>query len=101
MKRHFWNCLLILGVVCGLTLVFAPAVALAVIPPPGPGSGSSGLQGTVKTPPPQNAPTITTPTNGQSFSKMPITVAGLCTSGLLVKVFSNNVFVGSAECING
>lgn len=75
--------------------------AQAAIPPPGPSSGSSGLQGTVKTPAPKNAATITTPTNGQSFGKMPITVAGLCTSDLLVKVFSNNVFVGSAECKNG
>jgi hypothetical protein len=32
---------------------------------------------------------------------MPLTVGGLCTSGLLVKLFSNNVFVGSATCTNG
>jgi hypothetical protein len=28
-------------------------------------------------------------------------VAGLCTNGLLVKIFANNVFVGAAQCING
>jgi len=77
------------------------AHASALIPPPGPSSGSSGVQGTVKTPAPTKAATITTPSNGQSFSTMPVTVAGLCTNGLLVKIFSNNVFVGAAECNNG
>ena len=32
---------------------------------------------------------------------MPITVSGLCPSGLLVKIFSNNIFVGSTVCSNG
>ncbi len=82
--------------VCGIT-----HVAKAVIPPPGPSSGGSGLQGTVKTPPPKNPASIATPANGQSFSNMPLTVSGICTAGLLVKVFSNNVFVGSVQCVNG
>ena len=85
---------LVLCVACG-------AQVSALIPPPGPSSGSSGVQGTVKTPAPKNAASIATPSNGQSFSRMPITVSGLCTTGLLVKIFSNNVFVGSAECTNG
>lgn len=80
---------------------FLSAPANANIPPPGPGSGSAGLQGTVPTPAPKTPATITTPTNGQSFTQMPITVSGLCTTGLLVKVFTNNVFVGSAACTNG
>jgi hypothetical protein len=75
--------------------------ASALITPPGPSNGSSGVQGTVKTPAPKNAASIATPSNGQSFSKMPLTVAGLCTTGLLVKIFSNNVFVGSAQCTSG
>jgi hypothetical protein len=70
-------------------------------PPPGPQNGSAGLQGTVQTPPPKNAPTIATPATGQSFNKLPVTVSGLCTSGLLVKIFANNVFVGSVLCGNG
>ena len=73
----------------------------AQIPPPGPKDGSAGLQGTVQTPAPKNPASITAPTNGQVFTRMPVTVAGLCTSGLLIKVFSNNVFVGSALCENG
>ncbi len=94
------------GVVAGVLLLIGLVLgfsgqAAANIPPPGPGSGSAGLQGTVPTPAPKIAATITTPTNGQTFTTMPITVSGLCTTGLLVKIFANNVFVGSASCVNG
>ncbi|HSX33636.1 MAG TPA: hypothetical protein VLF91_04850 [Candidatus Saccharimonadales bacterium] len=88
-----------LGLAVCLILLSVPAAAQ--IPPPGPSSGSAGLQGTVPTPPPSIAATITVPTDGSTFTAMPIRVSGLCTSNLLVKIFSNNVFVGSAECING
>lgn len=64
-------------------------------------SGSIGIEGTIPATPPSRAPTIASPSNGQSFASTPITVSGLCTSGLLVKVFSNNVFVGSTVCVNG
>lgn len=102
MKRQFWNRLGIVAAAFGLIAILSfGRAANAAIPPPGPGSGSAGLQGTVKTPAPKNPASIATPANGQSLSKMPLTVGGLCTSGLLVKIFSNNVFVGSAECSNG
>lgn len=61
-------------------------------------SGTTGLQGTIPSPPPKTAATISSPTSGRSFSSTPITVTGLCTTGLLVKIFSNNIFVGSANC---
>jgi len=73
-----------------------PAAALT-----NPQSGSVGVQGKIPSAPPKIGATITTPTNGQVFTKTPITVSGLCTSGLLVKIFSNNVFIGSAQCANG
>jgi hypothetical protein len=80
-------------------LLLAPVgLAQAVVNPQ---SGSIGLQGTIEGPPPTQAPTITTPAGGQSFSTNPITIAGLCVSGLLVKIFDNNVFIGSAECTSG
>lgn len=82
-----------------MLVVVAPVSA--AIPPPGPKEGAGGIQGTVATPPPTQGATITTPTNGQSFTNLPITVSGLCKGNVLVKVFSNNVFVGSAQCING
>lgn len=105
MGTQFWSRLSRLSVIAlllGVSLsVVTAQPAHALIPPPGPSQGSSGLQGTVETPAPSTAPTIGTPTNGQSFDKMPITVNGLCTSGLLIKIFANNIFVGSAMCNNG
>lgn len=64
-------------------------------------SGSIGVEGKISTAAPTQAATITTPSNGANFTTLPIAVNGLCTSNLLVKVFSNNVFVGSATCGNG
>lgn len=66
-----------------------------------PQSGAVGLEGTVPSPPPTQAATIATPGNGASFKSTPITVSGLCKTGLLVKIFSNNIFVGSASCKGG
>jgi hypothetical protein len=64
-------------------------------------SGSVGLQGTISAPPPSRGATITTPTNGAIFTTVPITVNGTCPNNLLVKLFSNNVFIGSTVCKNG
>lgn len=79
----------------------APQVSAQVsTPPENPQSGSVGLEGTISSPPPSRAATITNPGNGRAFSTLPITVNGLCPDGTLVKLFSNNIFVGSAECKN-
>ena len=91
---------LILGAVL-LCCTLLPVVPAAAQSSQNPQSGSAGLEGTVQTPPPKDAPTIITPRDGSSFSAMPITVAGGCTSDLLIKVFANNVFVGSTMCVNG
>lgn len=66
-----------------------------------PQAGSVGLEGSISTAPPSRAASITTPGNGAVFTTTPITVAGLCTSGNLIKLFDNNVFVGSVLCVNG
>jgi len=84
-----------------LCLIAAPVAQAAAPAPENPKSGSVGVTGTLPSAPPQTAPTITSPTSGQTFTSIPISVSGLCTSGLLVKVFSNNVFLGSALCANG
>lgn len=60
-----------------------------------------GVEGRVPGGPPKNAPTITFPTNGSSFTSLPVKVTGLCESNLLVKIFKNNVFGGSAVCSGG
>jgi hypothetical protein len=68
---------------------------------PAPQSGSIGLEGTISSAPPTRGATIAVPGNGAVFTVVPITVSGLCQSGLLVKIFDNNVFVGSVLCSNG
>lgn len=64
-------------------------------------SGSVGLTGTISAPPPTEGATISFPTNGQSFGELPVVITGICPTGLLVKVFKNNVFAGSVQCENG
>lgn len=66
-----------------------------------PQDGSLGITGTIPSEPPTQGATISNPTNGQVFNNIPITVSGLCPSGLLVKIFDNNVFMGSTMCVNG
>jgi hypothetical protein len=63
--------------------------------------GSVGVQGTVTAPPPADAPIISIPGSGQTFSKLPVTVSGICSGDLLVKVFKNGVFAGSNQCSAG
>ena len=85
-----------------LMLVLAggvPGIARAANPPPQ--SGSIGLEGTISSAPPTRGGTIAVPGNGAVFTSVPITVSGLCPNGLLVKVFSNGIFVGSTVCSNG
>jgi hypothetical protein len=68
---------------------------------PAPQSGSVGLQGTISTAPPTRGATIAVPANGAVFTTVPVTVSGICPTGLLVKVFANNIFVGSTVCVSG
>lgn len=65
-----------------------------------PQPGSTGLQGKVSSPPPTQAATIGSPSNGQSFTSLPVTVSGLCKTGLLVKIFDNDIFMGAVVCAN-
>jgi hypothetical protein len=89
-----------LGVVAlGIIVGFQAQTAWAANPAPQ--SGSVGLQGTISTAAPTRGATITVPANGAVFTTVPITVSGLCPTGLLVKVFANNIFVGSTVCSNG
>ncbi len=101
MKR-LWCRFLLVGVVMGLlasSIVTASAATNAF--PDQTVSGSVGLQGTISTAPPKTGATITTPGNGATFTTVPITVNGTCPDKLLIKIFSNNVFVGSVQCANG
>lgn len=83
-----------------LLLLSAPAYASAPLPQ-NPQSGSVGLEGTISAPPPSTAAVITNPTTGRSFTALPITVEGTCPANTLVKLFSNNIFIGSTACNAG
>jgi hypothetical protein len=82
---------------CLMVFLAVPSASAVVNPQ----NGAVGLEGTITGPPPSQAATITTPGSGESFTTLPITVAGLCPSGLLIKVFDNNIFAGSTECSSG
>ena len=88
------------AVVVATVVVAVPAFAAAP-QPENPQSGSVGLQGVIASPPPTQGATISIPSNGQTFTSIPVTVAGTCPNNLLVKVFKNNVFAGSVQCKNG
>ena len=100
MKRLFSlstiRLLVLIGFASACLAVPSPAAALE-----NPQSGSVGLEGTISADPPKQGATITTPGNGASFTATPITVNGLCPKGLLVKLFANNVFIGSVSCTTG
>ncbi len=76
--------------------------AFAAVPPlVNPNDQGIGMQGRIQQPPPSEAPTISIPADGTVFESIPITVTGLCTDTLLIRVFKNNVFAGSAICDGG
>lgn len=77
------------------------AATINPLPTPDPGVGSYGLEATKPKPPPEDAPVITTPASGASFTESPITVSGLCEDDLLVQVYNNGVLVGVDICEGG
>lgn len=77
------------------------ASALTPIPTPAPSPGSYGLEATKTKAVPTQGATITTPGNGTSTATSPITVSGICPTGLLVQIFNNGVMVGSVMCAGG
>ncbi len=101
MKRRYFSNLLS-SLVLSLALLSSIASPASALGSPNPNqSSATGVQGTISSPPPRTAATIITPVSGRVFTSVPVTVSGLCTTGLLVKVFSNNIFVGSVQCANG
>lgn len=64
------------------------------------GNGAYGISGTITSPPPSIAPTISSPSNSQSFTSVPDVITGVCVSGLLIKVYINGIFSGAAMCVN-
>ncbi len=97
-----WLGLYLLGcLLCVLLLGQVTKVIAGAPPAVNPQNGALGVEGQINGAPPTQAASITVPTNGQSFSSLPIRVAGLCPKGLLVEIFKNNVFAGSTQCTSG
>lgn len=94
---------LVVSLIFGLAffLVFGLSVTPVSAQVENPQQGSTGIQGKISSPPPATPATISLPRDNQVFSELPVTVSGLCQTGLLVKVFKNNVFAGSVMCTNG
>lgn len=90
-----------LGIVLVAALLLPVSVAAQSVPTANPGNDGIGMEGRIQQPPPTDAPTISLPAEGQSFTEIPITVTGLCTDGLLVRIFKNNVFGGAVMCDGG
>lgn len=87
--------------VFGIIGYIPSAQALERLPDPKPQPGAYGLAATKTQDPPTEGATITTPSNGASFTSHPITVGGICPTDLLVQVYNNGVMVGSVLCTNG
>lgn len=64
-------------------------------------SGSIGIEGVIDAPPPTIPATISSPSAGTVYTEFPIAVSGICPEGLLIKLFKNGVFAGSAICSGG
>jgi hypothetical protein len=94
-----------LSLVSGLIIVAACVLTAPLVSALGsqqnPQSGTLGFEGTVPGNPPTAAATIAVPSSGQTFTSTPVSVSGLCQTGLLIKIFANNVFVGAVQCAGG
>jgi hypothetical protein len=96
--RHTIVALLLVASVFVLKSNGASAITPIVQPPKG---DSFGVEMTIPGPPPTQGATITVPSNGQSFTELPVRIAGICPKDLLVKIMINDVFAGSMYCTAG
>lgn len=101
MKRKLGTIGVLLATLFAAAALLQGAIVSAQQPAPGPSDEAFGVEGRIPSPPPTQAATIVSPANGQAFSSLPITVTGSCPAGTLVKLFSNNIFVGSTTCEGG
>ncbi len=89
----------ITGLIFGASLVFV-AVNSSMVLAQTQDTGSVGLEGRISGAPPSQAAIISFPRDGATITELPTTVTGICQSGLLVKIFKNNVFAGAVQCVN-
>lgn len=61
-------------------------------------SGDIVINSQVVGPPPSTPPTIDSPSDGTTFDHKQIEVKGSCIANLIVKIYRNGIFAGSALC---
>lgn len=61
-------------------------------------SGTVDVSGVVPGPPPATPPTIDVPVQNATFPQKTIDVKGSCLANLIVRIFRNEIFAGSALC---
>ncbi len=88
------------AIIIAASVAFAGRVSAAV-PPPGEQNGTVGVEGTISSPAPTQPASVVGPVNGSSTDNGTVTLSGTCPNGTIVKIFSNNIFVGSTPCVNG
>lgn len=86
---------------CCLSLLLSMLIVSPLVVNAAQDSGSTGLEGRISAPAPSTPATISFPRSGTVVTDSVITVTGLCPSGTIIKIFKNNVFAGSAQCIRG
>lgn len=97
-----WAFLTLVGAyLLALVLAVQQVSAITQLPTPSPIPGSYGLQAVKTKPAPTQGATISTPSSGASFTTSPVTVTGICPTGLLVQLYNNGVMVGSVMCTGG
>ncbi|MDQ3123545.1 MAG: hypothetical protein M3Q14_02595, partial [bacterium] len=99
--KQFIRMIVILALAVLPLLLVTQTSAQQSRPQTNPSDTGIGMEGRLVQAPPSQAPSISIPANGTSFESIPITVTGLCTDTLLVRVFRNNVFSGAAICDGG
>lgn len=78
----------------GFVVLVVGVVMAAVSPPVKAGPNDINVGANVLT----SAPTIIAPNDGQHFAQPAVSVSGGCVQDVVVEVFKNNVFAGSAVC---
>ena len=61
-------------------------------------SGAIAVSGTVPGPAPSTQARIISPVNGSTLTNLPAVINGICKAGLIVGIYSNDIFVGSTVC---
>ncbi len=93
---HRWGFGILLGCVVGCGMIADSPTLQAQSPQ----SSQVQVSGVVPGPAPTQAAVIEIPANGQHFSISKIYVSGSCPAGTTVEIYKNDIFAGSANCVD-